>query len=203
MKRLTGILVSLLLVFLVLPAQAGGGDNRLSFNSVGEQSVPVYGSVIETAQEGMAVYSVDISWGGMDFDYQRTTTRTWDPLDMEYDSSSSGGWVTPTAVDSVTGLRGNQIRISNRSNSQIAYTLSFEPKSETYSSVKGTFSCTRDNGTVLNFQERIPLNNAEGDDAMYTEDVVDLTLSGELPASISGEGFQVGSITVKVYPYQG
>lgn len=204
MKHLSFILLALLLVCLILPAQAVSGSERLSFTDSGQCRIPVHASVIETTAESGTVYSVDLTWGDLSFQYQRTKNLTWDPTLPEPDyvvSYSDGKWVTPTVMEGAS-IQSNQIRIKNLSNEKVAYTLTYEPLNDTFASVTGNFYCMRSNDVELNFNERIPLNSPAGNNR-YTEDTVDFSLTGDLPNSVSGEDFEVGGITVKIYPYQG
>lgn len=57
-------------------------------------TIPVNGSYQEKL-ETETVYSVDISWGSMEFVYAKEGTGVWNPETHSYDNVSGAGWQYP------------------------------------------------------------------------------------------------------------
>ena len=121
------------------------------------------------------VYSVDLSWGAMEFTYTTTGEHIWNPVTHEYTTSLTGIW---------TGS-GNTITVTNHSNKDV--TASFEYESDTaYSTVTGSFSV-----------DSIDLPSAvdKAIDAAELTDEVTVTIDGTLDSTVT-DFTKVGTITV-------
>lgn len=75
------------------------------------------------------VYSVDITWGDMQFTYAKNGVRTWNPSDHTYTDGTSSNWQA----------EGNTITVTNHSNTSVTATFSFSPLSN-LSELEGSFS---------------------------------------------------------------
>lgn len=166
MKRLSIICLSILLAMsLSVTAWA------VTKEELGETKIPV----TATYQENNTmkdVYSVDITWGSMDFIYQ-VGSGSWNPSTHSY--SSSEGWVY--AEDA------NKITIVNHSNVSVKCSLEYQSLANT---VSGDFS-----------QADITLPSAEGTNSNNPPtDSATLTLDGALSKGTSEA--KIGTITVTI-----
>ena len=118
------------------------------------------------------VYSVDVTWGKMEFTY--SVGRTWNPDTHLYDDKSTAGWTED----------GNDITVVNHSNKSVNVAFSYEA-AQGYSGIIGTFSTASD--TLFAGS----LGDPDGADKVTTN----LTLSGALASSVT-EFTKVGTITV-------
>lgn len=122
------------------------------------------------------VYSVDVTWGKMEFTYSVSGTREWDPATHKYTDNTSPSWTA----------EGNDVVVVNHSNMPINVDFAYA-SDENYGGVTGEFSVTSDTldaGVV---------NDVDGADSVSTK----LTLSGTLASSVT-EFTKVGSITVSI-----
>lgn len=122
------------------------------------------------------VYSVDVTWGKMEFTYSVSGTREWDPATHMYVDKTSANWTA----------EGNDVTVVNHSNMPVNVGFSYAAV-EDYNGVIGTFSVEND---VL---DAGVLDNVDGADSVSTE----LTLSGALASNVA-EFTKVGSITVSL-----
>lgn len=123
------------------------------------------------------IYSVDVSWGAMEFTYTVSGTKTWDPSTHEYEVSTVGEW----------SESGNTVTVTNHSNDGVTVTFDFEAL-DAYSTVSGAFS----KGVAA-------LPSAEGMalDAAELTASTELTLSGTLSDSVTALT-KVGTVTVTI-----
>ena len=72
-----------------------------------------------TYQSGAAdtVYSVEVSWGSMEFTYSEGTQGTWNPGDHSYSGAAGASWSCEADANKVT--------VVNHSNAPVAMELSF------------------------------------------------------------------------------
>ena len=87
----------------------------------------------QTAAASTVVYSVDIAWGSLHFDYTAGTLGTWDPTTHTYFGETSGSWSCEDGA--------NRITITNHSNVGLTATFSYTP-SAAYTGINGTFTNT-------------------------------------------------------------
>ncbi|MBR5792758.1 MAG: hypothetical protein IKY34_06595 [Ruminiclostridium sp.] len=129
------------------------------------------------------VYSVDITWGSMVFVYAKKSAGLWDPETHTYSNAVTEGWQYP--VDSTSGLAANEIKITNHSNAEIGYTVTFAPSS-TLTRSDTSYTLEKDTDTIA---------TAVGtsiDNAPYK--IARLVLNGETPS----ESFDVGTLNVTI-----
>jgi len=120
------------------------------------------------------VYSVDVTWGKMEFTYSVGGTRTWNPDTHLYDDKSTAGWTED----------GNDITVVNHSNKPVNVAFSYEA-AQGFSDIIGSFTSASD--TLFAGS----LGDYDGADMVTTN----LTLSGALASSVT-EFTKVGTITV-------
>lgn len=122
------------------------------------------------------IYSVDVSWGSMEFTYTSPAQGTWNPETHAYDGAeTTGRWSC--------GTDANKITVTNHSNTDITADLSYN-KGVDYQDIVGTFS-----SDVLSVASAVdtPVEQAPSASAI-------LEMAGELPES--EESVVVGSITI-------
>lgn len=77
------------------------------------------------------VYSVDVSWGSMEFTYNDASPGTWNPETHAYDGAGEASWTCDADA--------NKITVTNHSNTAIKATLSFAKKAG-FEGIDGSFS---------------------------------------------------------------
>ena len=130
MKRLFVIpLVGVMLAILAVPALAEEGDSNketLREQSTGK-NFSVYGTRVAKKPSSSTVYSVDIEWGSMKFNYFTGATEVWDPETHSFsDSGNTSSWKPAERGEGVE-LESNIVKITNHSNTPIECNLRFEP----------------------------------------------------------------------------
>ena len=126
--------------------------------------------------ESPDVYSVDVTWGSMQFTYSTSGTREWDPSTHKYTDDVTGGWTES----------GNTVTVTNHSNRDVKVAFAYET-AHGFDGIRGTFSVTSD--TLSAGVE----GNVAGADSVSTT----LKLSGSLANNVS-EFTKVGSITISL-----
>ncbi len=122
------------------------------------------------------VYSVDISWGSMEFTYTDASLGTWDPTSHTYNGSREAVW-------SCVG-DANKITVTNHSNAGVKATFSYAAATG-FDAVSGSFD-----------KEEITLDSAIGTAvAAAPSDTATLTLAGALSKD-TADNTQIGSVTV-------
>ena len=141
----------------------------------GEQEIDV-----EARYEGNTtsspVYSVDVSWGAMEFTYAENGTLTWNPSDHTYVEDTTAAW----------SAQGNEVSVTNHSNTEITASFTFE-HTDGYDTLNGTFDVP-----IAQLYAGIE-NEYDNDDSITST----LTLSGELDDSVT-EFTKVGLVTVEI-----
>ena len=110
-------------------------------------------------------YSVDVTWGAMEFTYTVSGTKVWDPKTHTYTTSTQPAWTA----------NGNTITVTNHSNTDITASFEFSALAA-YNTVTGSFSNTS-----------LTLPTAEGkavNDAVLTGKT-SLILGGKLASDIT------------------
>ena len=178
-KWLTLPLTAGCLVLLAMPALANEGHmNRPSDLS----RIPVKGSYQEKL-ETQTVYSVDISWGSMEFVYAEEGTGIWNPETHTYDNVNGAGWQYPAGGPG--GLAGNEVQITNHSNTKIVCSLDFATE-EAFPEIVGIFD-----------QSKVAIETAE-EKAVDAEELtkrVKLNMQGTLSEAVV-EPTPIGEILV-------
>lgn len=122
------------------------------------------------------IYSVDVSWGSMEFTYTSPAQGTWDPETHEYlGAEDAGRWTY--AEDA------NKITVTNHSNARVEAGLTYTA-AEGYENIEGTFD---EAALVLPTAVGTEADAAPSDSAL-------LEISGELPES--EDSVTVGTVTV-------
>ena len=138
-----------------------------------------------TYQEGDpadTVYSVDITWGSMEFTYTGAGEGTWNPETHTFSGGAPAGWSCETDADKIT--------ITNHSNAAINATLAYAAKTG-YTTISGSFTETSGtaNDNVISLASAVgtTVSNAPSSFAR-------LTLSGALTQGVSNQ--VIGSVTI-------
>lgn len=107
-----------------------------------DTEIPVWGFTQDTT-----VYSVDVEWGAMTFQYENST---WDP--ETHTKTTGAGWQVYDSVNdkvkvddkgaAVTEDAINEIKVTNHSNDKVWATLSYA-KEAAYTDTDGKFSFTK------------------------------------------------------------
>lgn len=142
----------------------------------GDQTIDVEAKY-ESSATTPTVYSVDVSWGAMQFTYSASGTMEWNAEDHTYTDNTQAGW----------NADGNTVTVTNHSNAQISASLTFAALEE-YTDLTGSF----DNASfVLTSAENKGLDDAE------LTGLATLNLDGTLDESVT-DFTKVGTITVTV-----
>ena len=122
------------------------------------------------------IYSVDVTWGSMEFTYTSPAQGTWDPETHEYlGAEDAGRWTY--AEDA------NKITVTNHSNAGVEAGLTYTAAGG-YENIEGTFD---EAALVLPTAVGTEADAAPSDSAL-------LEISGELPKS--EDSVTVGTVTV-------
>ena len=146
--------------------------------------------VIGSYQAGSAAstrYSVDITWGAMEFTYTDAVAGTWNPGTHQYDGATAAKW--SWTEDS------NKITAKNHSNIAVTATLSFANKGGAYSGIDGDFYDTSTTGGS-------PVSNIQLVTAVGTEPTSPPTGAAYFRVTTgsltSGTNATIGTITVEL-----
>lgn len=160
MKKIVTILFALVLI----PAMSITAFAATIENSSGSQDIDVSAKYVDSVSTPTK-YSVDVTWGAMEFTYTVSGTKTWDPETHTYTTSTQPTWTAS----------GNTITVTNHSNTDITASFTFSVL-DVYNTVTGSFSSTS-----------LTLPTAEGkavNDAVLTGKT-SLTLGGTLASDIT------------------
>lgn len=100
--------------------------------------------------KAQTVYSVDITWGDMQYTYTIESEGTWDPSTHQYTGKSEGKWTCDDGADQVT--------VTNHSNAAVNAAFTYEAKSD-YKSINGTFNNSEE--TLETAEDTEPSNAPE------------------------------------------
>ncbi|MDO5558346.1 MAG: hypothetical protein Q4F95_01975 [Oscillospiraceae bacterium] len=125
-----------------------------------------------------ATYSLDITWGAMQFDYNvneawNTQSHKWEPNDPAWSVKNDSNTVT----------------VKNNSSVAVDAVFSFANKDE-YNTVSGSFACTSQEFTANKLSMEIA-----AEDTAATEHIVTFMPSGSIPSSVENYT-NVGTITI-------
>ncbi|MCD8013404.1 MAG: hypothetical protein LUG99_09540 [Lachnospiraceae bacterium] len=155
------------------------------------------------SSETATVYSVDITWGSLEFTYTEAGAQTWDPSTHTYSEAEEGGWSYEKG--------SNILTITNHSNSAVAGSVKCETD-ETYAETI-TLSMDADNAVYEDSNHFSIVNSADpvtwvvyllsdaSDFALENPDGADYV---EIPFELSGDPDEfegtvtVGTVTVKL-----
>lgn len=124
------------------------------------------------------IYSVDITWGSMEFTYTDASKGTWDPNTHEYEGETEAAWSCEKDA--------NKITVTNHSNTRIVAVLNYTA-SNGFSGINGIFS--KDSIELRSAEGTEPVNAPHGDSY--------LKLSGSLDSDVSGA--VIGTVTIIIY----
>lgn len=143
--------------------------------TTGDQTIDVEAKYQDNTSSA-PVYSVDITWGAMQFTYTESGSMTWNPNDHTYTDSTTASW----------SASGNTVTVVNHSNASVTASFAFEAL-DAYNTVTGVF-------------DTASKNLKEGEiDGYDTADKVTttLTLGGSLAETVTGFT-KIGKITVTI-----
>jgi len=144
------------------------------------ESIDVKASYVEGA-ESAPVYSVDITWGSMEFTYTAADKGEWLPDEHKYaNENNEGKWSCETGA--------NEITVTNHSNAPINISVDYNSNEEYQEIIQGSFE--NDKSTFL-------LNSAVG--TSYSSapcDSILLNVDGTLPQNI--KNVTIGHVTISI-----
>lgn len=183
MKRV--ISISLMIVIILVNATVVLADTGTSSKKISGKNEKVVIDVEgEYTSQSETIYSVEISWGNMEFQYE--LNGSYNPSTHDYNSTSSDIWNI--------GAKGNIITVKNHSNIDISATLNY---SKTLNTVTGTFKDSTAGGKVKN---TLKAKTAIGTQrANPPSDSAYLQLNGNPGENYkNSNGIVLGEITVKI-----
>ncbi len=124
------------------------------------------------------VYSVDVTWGSMEFTYTGAFEGKWNPNTHTYEESDPAYWSCEEG--------DNIITVINHSNTAITVAFNYTPGTS-YAGITGSFSPSAIN--LQTAEESLPANAPSGSS--------ELTLSGSLNESVVTPTV-IGSVTVTI-----
>ena len=174
MKQIFTLALTFLLIFSLVTVTAFAADATI--NVAGGTATKDVTASYHSGAGGGTVYSVDITWGSMEFTYSDGSGRTWNPEDHTYSSGGAGVW----------SHSGNTVTVTNHSNAQVTAKLDYA--SETgFTGITGNFNkSTMDLATAVNTAV-----------AKAPTDTAELTLSGTLASTVT-KPTKIGTITVTI-----
>ena len=175
MKQIFTLALTFLLVFTLVTVTAFAAD-ATTINGESRTATKEVTASYRSGAGGGTVYSVDITWGSMEFTYSEGSGTTWNPETHTSIQGGAGGW----------SHSGNTITVTNHSNTAVTATLAYD-KETGYEGINGTFD-----------KETMNLKTAVGTEvsAAPTETAA-LTLSGTLNNTVTSPT-TVGTITVTI-----
>ena len=168
MKKILSITLTLTMLFAMTAMAVTVSDNNNS------ASADVKANYLAGDTSG-TVYSVDITWGALEFTYKDKAQGTWNPNTHKYDGGSeTGTW----------SANGNTITVTNHSNAPVTASMSY-------------------NSDVTGVEGAFNINTLELESAVDTsydnapKKTSSLTLSGVLPSTYVDLN-KVGTVTVVI-----
>lgn len=173
MKATVRFLVTALVLMLVaLPLTASAA----TLNGQGQSTIA---DVQAKYAEGMTtpdVYSLEVSWGAMEFTCTRTGRNEWNPAEHKYTENTTYVWTA----------NGNTVTVKNHSNRNVTVTFSYE-KAAGYDSITGEFD------VATKALEAGEVGNVDGAAGVTAT----LTLSGSLASNVT-TSTKVGTVKISV-----
>ncbi len=99
----------------------------------GSDSAEVRGTYV-AGGAAATVYSVDITWGSMEFTYTDASAGTWNPETHQYDDVVAAQWSCEADA--------NKVSVANHSNAAVTVQFSYASEPE-YNGITGTFSAAK------------------------------------------------------------
>ncbi|MBQ2830399.1 MAG: hypothetical protein IJF15_05185 [Oscillospiraceae bacterium] len=106
MKKALSIVLVLVMALSLCTVALAGNDELATIGQAAKVEVKARSSA---GGDAGTVYSVDVSWGAMQFTYTTGTYSTWDPDIHDYTEVSANNWIA----------QGNDITVSNHSNAAV------------------------------------------------------------------------------------
>ncbi|MBQ2910959.1 MAG: hypothetical protein IJE55_01590, partial [Clostridia bacterium] len=78
---------------------------------------------------GGTIYSIDITWGSLEYTYNAANKGAWDPETHTYKDTSEASWSCDEGADTIT--------VTNHSNAGVSVSMKYE-QSESYTNITGT-----------------------------------------------------------------
>ena len=177
-------LAGIMLAALAMPALAEG---KTLTNTAIPQDIPVFGSAVTSGDASGPVYSVDIEWGSMTFEYVYTNSKAWNPETHTYSTGTTPlGW-RPAANQNAGGLDSNLIKVTNHSNASVTCNFLFEPVGWLKNGFEGAGTFSSDKITLATGENR----SKEDADTQTTS----LTITSQ-PIDEGRPREQIGTISV-------
>ena len=164
-----------ILALMLIAAQAVTASAETVTGKNGSKSIDVkakYTSGITTPD----VYSVDVTWGKMEFTYSAAGTREWDSATHTYIDKTSASW----------NADGNDVTVVNHSNKDVNVNFAYASDSG-YNGINGDFDTS---SKTLNAGEE---GNPDSADKVTAKP----NLSGTLSNTVA-KFTKVGSITISL-----
>lgn len=150
-------------------------DNADRLTSAGDKAeIDVNGIYVDGATAPVS-YSVDISWGAMEFSYEKSGEKNWKPEDHSYEDNTVTEWKAS----------GNTVMVTNHSNAKVSASLSYAPETG-YEGIIGAF----DNANLA-----LPSAVEKATNSPELSQNASLTLSGTI-GNAQTTLVKVGKITV-------
>ena len=176
-KRIIALLLG---VAMLLPTPMAASAATIN-STGGTNTADVKGKYITS--ELKEVYSVDVSWGAMEFDYYEggkkwnSQTHKW-----EADAENAAGWTV--------NKNSNQITLENNSSKMVKALFTFAPE-QAYKELSGKFS-TLDNADLKFLDLKMPEADKPAD-----KYIVEFMPSGKIPKTHSTNAYaKIGTVTV-------
>ena len=172
-----------LCVATILGLSSGTVAMAATINTAGgTDSHAVYGTY-QPEDEAATVYSVDVSWGSMEFTYtDGAVSKTWDPSTHQYNESvGEGSWSNQDGANKVT--------VTNRSNKALTATV----EAATLDSYEG-ITAKADNASLSLADASIGATTTKPGHSSTASTTI--SLSGKLTKNVNKA--TIGSVTVKI-----
>lgn len=173
MKKIIAIIMALVMIMSLSItgfAADGVGNN-------GSDSAEVKGTY-EAGEETATVYSVDITWAGLEFTYNGAYEGTWNPETHQYDGATEAGWAEGTGT----------ITVTNHSNTAITAGAEYEAATG-YESASMNFSTS-------SLEVATADNGVDGAAGTAVTGTITVTPAGTLPAGTADT--VIGTITITI-----
>ena len=176
MKQIFTLALTFLLIFSLVTVTAFAADTT-TINGESRTATKAVKASYSSGAGGGTVYSVDITWGSVEFTYSEGSVTTWDPETHTSGQGGTGRWSNS----------GNTITVTNHSNTGVTANLVYASE-QGYEGISGSFG----NKSTMNLATAVdtPVASAPTDTAA-------LTLSGALDSKVA-TSTQIGTITVTI-----
>lgn len=173
MKKILSLILAMAIVMAMGTTAFAAFEATIS---TGEQSIDVEAKYQDSTTT-TTVYSVDITWGAMEFTYAESGAMTWNPADHTYTDNTTAAWTAS----------GNTITVTNHSNAAVTASFGFEAL-EDYDTVTGSFeiaSETLNAGVVDGYDSADNVTTTLKLEGTLAETVTDFTKVGTITVEIA------------------